>query len=76
MNKEVISMKEKFEKTKELWKDNKDHPERYKTDQPSLFDIHESQLNVDPIPVEELNEKVKDEKDKKGSKHTSSSEKD
>ncbi|MBP2000518.1 hypothetical protein J2Z69_001549 [Paenibacillus shirakamiensis] len=52
-----------------------DHPEQYKTDEESLFDRFESEQTVDPIPVEELNEKVLDEKNKEETKHTSSTEK-
>lgn len=52
-----------------------DHPEQYATEKESLFDRFDSELNVDPIPVEELNEKVKDEEDKDHTKNTSSSEK-
>ncbi|MWV43612.1 hypothetical protein GRF59_08185 [Paenibacillus sp. HJL G12] len=52
-----------------------DHPEQYLTDKESLFDRFESERNVDPIPVEELNEKVKDERNKEHSKDMSSTEK-
>lgn len=60
---------------KPLKQGDMDHPEQYKTEKESLFDKYESQKNVDPIPIEELNEKVKDEKNKEHSKDTSSSEK-
>nr|WP_246483986.1 hypothetical protein [Heyndrickxia vini] len=52
-----------------------DHPEQYKTEKESLFDKYESERNVDPIPMEDLNEKMQDEKNKHKSKDTSSSEK-
>ncbi len=52
----------------------RDHPEQYPTEQPSLFDRFESELNVDPIPVEDLNLEVREEKDKEATKHASSSE--
>jgi len=52
-----------------------DHPEQYLTEKESLFDRFESERNVDPIPVEELNEKVKDERNKDHTKDTSSTEK-
>lgn len=52
-----------------------DHPEQYPTEKESLFDRFESERNVDPIPVEELNEQVKDERDKEHTKDTSSTEK-
>ncbi len=52
-----------------------DNPDMVSTDKESLFDKHEDMKTVDPIPVEELNEEVKDEKDKRGTKHRSGSEK-
>lgn len=52
-----------------------DNPDMVNTDKESLFDKHEDMQTVDPIPVEELNEEVKDEKDKRGTKHRSGSEK-
>ncbi|MFB9326888.1 hypothetical protein ACFFSY_13255 [Paenibacillus aurantiacus] len=51
----------------------RDHPEQYPTDNPSLFDMWESERNVDPIPVEELNIGVKDERRKTHTKDESSS---
>lgn len=39
-----------------------------------LFDMHEDMQTVDDIPTEELNEQVKDEKNKDKTKDTSSSE--
>ncbi|MFC7373538.1 hypothetical protein ACFQPF_17995 [Fictibacillus iocasae] len=52
-----------------------DHPEQYRTEKESLFDKFESEQNVDPIPMEDLKEEKREEKDKTGTKHTSSSEK-
>lgn len=52
-----------------------DHPEQYKTDKESLFDKFESEKNVDPLPVEDLNEEVKEEKEGEDSKDTSSTQK-
>lgn len=52
-----------------------DNPDLVDTDKESLFDIDEDMKNVDPIPVEELNEKVKDERNHRSSKSTSSSDK-
>ncbi|ANS73570.1 hypothetical protein AWM70_02400 [Paenibacillus yonginensis] len=52
-----------------------DQPEQYETDTESLFDRFESERNVDPIPVEDLNEEVKEERNKEETKHHSSSEK-
>ena len=45
-------------------------------DSPSedLFDLHEDMQTVDYLPVEELNDRVKDEKNKDETKQTSSSE--
>lgn len=52
----------------------RDHPEQYPTDQPSLFDLYDSEQNVDPIPVEDLNLEVREERDKEATKQASSSE--
>ncbi|GIO84376.1 hypothetical protein J25TS5_13080 [Paenibacillus faecis] len=52
----------------------RDHPEQYPTDRPSLFDLHDSEQNVDPIPVEDLNLEVREERDKEATKQASSSE--
>lgn len=52
-----------------------DNPDLLNTEKESIFDMHEDMKTVDAIPVEELNEKVKDEKDKRGTKSTSASEK-
>ncbi|MEK3978954.1 hypothetical protein MKY37_07615 [Psychrobacillus sp. FSL K6-2836] len=51
-----------------------DNPDLLNTEKESIFDKDEDMKTVDPIPVEELNEKVKDEKDKRGTKSTSASE--
>lgn len=52
-----------------------DNPDLLNTEKESIFDMDEDMNSVDAIPVEELNEKVKDEKDKRGTKSTSASEK-
>ncbi|MGX9134461.1 hypothetical protein ACWV26_08770 [Rummeliibacillus sp. JY-2-4R] len=52
-----------------------DNPDLVDTDKESIFDMDESMQNVDPIPVEELNEQVKDEKNKEKTKSTSSTDK-
>lgn len=52
----------------------RDHAEQYPTEEPSLFDMYESERNVDPIPVEDLNLEVREEKNKEATKHASSSE--
>lgn len=51
-----------------------DNPDLVKTEKQSLFDMHEDMQTVDAIPVEELNEKVKDESNHRKTKNTSSSE--
>ncbi|WP_042471452.1 hypothetical protein [Bacillus ndiopicus] len=51
------------------------NPDVLDTDKESIFDMHEDMKTVDAIPVEDLNEQVKDERDKNNTKHTSSSEK-
>jgi hypothetical protein len=51
-----------------------DNPEQYKTDKESLFDKFESERNVDPIPMEDLKQEKREEKDKYGTKDSSSSE--
>lgn len=55
--------------------DNMSKPDVVDSDKESLFDKHDDMKTVDPLPVEELNEGVKDEKDKDHTKDTSSSEK-
>ena len=54
-----------------------DSPDQVNSDTESLFDKDEEMMFVDPIPVEELNEKVKDEKleNREDTKSTSSSSK-
>ena len=51
---------------------NSNNPDVLNTEKESVFDMHEDMKTVDPIPVEELNEQVKDEKNKKKTKNTSS----
>ncbi len=51
-----------------------DNPDAVNTEKESLFDMHEDMQTVDPIPVEELNDQVEDEKNKSHTKDTSSSE--
>ena len=51
---------------------NSNNPDVLNTEKESVFDMHEDMKTVDPIPVEELNEQVKDEKNKKKTKTTSS----
>lgn len=56
-------------------KPDMDHPEQYETDEESLFDKFESEKNVDPLPIEDLNQEVKEERNKTKTKDSSSSEK-
>ncbi|MFG6495516.1 hypothetical protein P8610_09170 [Fictibacillus sp. UD] len=60
--------------TKKKQEKKMDNPEQYKTDKESLFDKFESEQNVDPIPMEDLKQEKREEKDKKGTKDSSSSE--
>lgn len=50
-------------------------PDQVDSDKESLFDKDETMKNVDPIPVEELNDQVEDEKpgNREDTKSTSSS---
>ncbi|MBD1379538.1 hypothetical protein [Metabacillus arenae] len=48
--------------------DRNKHPEQVKSDRKSLHDRYKSEQNVDPIPLEEVKENIRDEKDKHGSK--------
>lgn len=52
-----------------------DRPEQYKTDKESLFDKFESEKNVDPLPVEDLNQEMEEEKNGSNIKNSSSTEK-
>ncbi|KZE64342.1 hypothetical protein AWM68_14760 [Fictibacillus phosphorivorans] len=60
--------------TKKKQEKKMDNPEQYKTDKESLFDKFESEQNVDPIPMEDLKQEKREEKDKEGTKNSSSSE--
>lgn len=64
-------MNEKDDKVKHKKLDN---PDLLNTEKESIFDRDEEMKFVDPIPVEELNDEVKDEKNKKDTKSTSGSE--
>ncbi|KPN94603.1 hypothetical protein [Lysinibacillus sp. ZYM-1] len=50
---------------------NTNNPDVLDTAKESIFDKHEDMKTVDPIPVEELNEKVKDEQQKTKTKNSS-----
>ncbi|MGH2316791.1 hypothetical protein ACRC6Q_03435 [Planococcus sp. SE5232] len=51
-----------------------DNPEQYKTDKKTLTEMHEEEMNVDSIPMEDLKQEKREEKDKRGTKNSSSSE--
>ena len=52
-----------------------DNPEQYPTENESIFDKFEIEQTVDPIPMEDLKEELREEKAKHDTKNTSSSEK-
>ncbi|KIY21709.1 hypothetical protein [Mesobacillus subterraneus] len=54
---------------------NMDNPEQYSTRKKSLHDTFKSELTVDPIPIEDLNQEKQEEKDGHHTKDSSSSEK-
>lgn len=51
-----------------------DNPDMLNTEKESIYDMHDDMKTVDAIPVEELNDKVKDERDNAKTKDTSASE--
>lgn len=51
----------------------RDHPEQYPTERESLFDLHESEQNVDPLPLEDIKIELREEKRKDQTKNSSSS---
>ncbi|MGN7477812.1 hypothetical protein ACTHOQ_08140 [Solibacillus silvestris] len=51
-----------------------DNPDLLNTEKESIFDKDKEMQFVDPVPVEELNDEVKDEKNKANTKSTSGSE--
>ena len=53
--------------------DSLNNPDVMETENPSIFDLHDDMKTVDPLPVEELNEEVKDERNKDHTKDSSSS---
>jgi hypothetical protein len=65
----VENNKEKNQRT------SMDNPEQYSTSKESLHDKFESELTVDPIPLEDLRLEMKEEKDGHHTKDSSSSEK-
>jgi hypothetical protein len=55
--------------------ENFDNPEQYKKDKESILDKFESEQNVDPLPLEDIKEERREERDKSNTKDQSSSEK-
>lgn len=51
----------------------RDHAEQYPTENESLFDKFESEHNVDPLPVEDLNLEQQEEKKRNGESKSASS---
>lgn len=79
--KEKYPVNEEFKKKADAKQEKSDYermssPDQVDTDTESLFDKDESMKHVDPIPVEELNDQVEDEKpgNREDTKSTSSSE--
>ncbi|WP_010290036.1 hypothetical protein [Kurthia massiliensis] len=79
--KEKYPVNEEFKKKADAEQEKSDYermssPDQVDSDTESLFDKDESMKHVDPIPVEELNDQVKDEKpgNREDTKSTSSSE--
>lgn len=51
-----------------------DNPEQFKTDKESLSEMHEEQMNVDSIPMEDLKQEQREEDNPRETKDNSSSE--
>ncbi|WP_203332046.1 hypothetical protein [Planococcus beigongshangi] len=51
-----------------------DNPEQSKTDKESLTEMHEEEMNVDTIPLEDLKQEQQEEKNPRDTKSNSSSE--
>lgn len=51
-----------------------DNPEQYKTDKESLTEMHEEEMNVDTLPLEDLKQEQLEEKNPRDTKSNSSSE--
>lgn len=61
-------------KDKKLQQGKMDNPDMLNTEKESLFDMHDDMKTVDPLPMEELNDQVKDEENQEDTKSTSGSE--
>ncbi len=51
-----------------------DNPEQIKTDKETMTEMHEEEMNVDSIPLEDLKQDMEDEKNPRDSKDDSASE--
>ena len=51
-----------------------DNPENLKTDNESIYDMHEDMQTVDAIPLEDVKQELREEKVHRDSKNKSSSE--
>lgn len=51
-----------------------DNPEQVKTDKETMTEMHEEEMNVDSIPLEDLKQDMKDEKNPRATKDDSASE--
>ncbi|PWA11213.1 hypothetical protein DCC39_09580 [Pueribacillus theae] len=65
-----MNEKEREIKQRREW----DNPDQMKSEGTSIYDLHEEEQNVDSIPLEDLKEEMREEKDKHDSKDLSSSE--
>ncbi len=61
-------------KDKKVQQGKLDNPDMLDTEKESLFDMQDDMKTVDPLPMEELNDQVKDEDDHEATKSTSGSE--
>ncbi|MBT2583516.1 hypothetical protein [Planococcus sp. ISL-109] len=50
-----------------------DNPEQVKTDKKTLHEMHEEEMNVDAIPLEDLKQDMEDEANPRETKDSSSS---
>lgn len=50
-----------------------DNPEQVKTDKETMTEMHEEEMNVDSIPLEDLKQDMKDEKNPRDTKDDSAS---
>lgn len=69
----MMNMKEN-DKAENLKEGPLDTPDEVKSDKESIYDKDPEMQTVDPIPMEELNQQVEDEKHNHHTKDTSSSE--